>query len=112
MSFTVTAAEASKNFGAYQDGAVREPVIVTKSVRPRLQFLVRIVRDLIDQAARVNGKTRSDLMIEAARHAAENALLDQTFVRVDAETYAQFLSVLDRPPSGEGYERLMHAPKP
>ena len=70
------------------------------------------VRDLIDRAARVNGKTRSDFMIEAARQAAENALLDQTFVRVDAETYAQFLSVLDRPPSGDGYERLMSAPKP
>lgn len=70
------------------------------------------VRDLIDQAARVNGKTRSDFMIEAARQAAENALLDQTFVRVDAETYAQFLAVLDRSPSGEGYERLMRAPKP
>ncbi len=70
------------------------------------------VRDLIDRAARVNGKTRSDFMIEAARQAAENALLDQTFVRVDAETYTQFLSVLDRPPSGDGYERLMRAPKP
>jgi uncharacterized protein (DUF1778 family) len=70
------------------------------------------VRDLIDQAARASGKTRSDFMIEAARQAAENALLDRTFVRVDPETYAQFLSVLDRPPSGEGYERLMRARKP
>lgn len=70
------------------------------------------VRDLIDQAARASGKTRSDFMIDAARQAAENALLDRTFVRVDPETYAQFLSVLDQPPSGEGYERLMRAKKP
>jgi uncharacterized protein (DUF1778 family) len=70
------------------------------------------VRDLIDQAARVHGKTRSDFMIEAARQAAENALLDQTFVRVDAETYGQFLAVLDQSPSNEGYHRLMGAPKP
>lgn len=70
------------------------------------------VRDLIDRAARVRGKTRSDFMIEAARQAAENALLDQTLMRVDAKTYRQFVAVLDRPPSGPGYERLMRAPKP
>ena len=51
-------------------------------------------------------------MIDASRQAAENALMDQTFFPVDAQTYAQFLAVLDRPPAGEAYERLMRAPKP
>lgn len=35
MASTVAAAEVSKNFGAYQDAAVREPVIITKNGRPR-----------------------------------------------------------------------------
>jgi len=35
MASIVTAAEVSKNFGAYQDAAVREPVIITKNGRPR-----------------------------------------------------------------------------
>ncbi|WP_311273691.1 MULTISPECIES: type II toxin-antitoxin system Phd/YefM family antitoxin [unclassified Rhizobium] len=35
MFATVTAAAVSKNFGAYQDAAVREPVIITKNGRPR-----------------------------------------------------------------------------
>jgi len=35
MTATATAAEVSKNFGAYQDEAVREPVIITKNGRPR-----------------------------------------------------------------------------
>lgn len=35
MTSTVAAAEVSKNFGAYQDAAVREPVIITKNGRPR-----------------------------------------------------------------------------
>ena len=70
------------------------------------------VRDLIDQAARAFGKTRSDFMIDAARQAAEQALLDQTFVRVDARTYEHFLAVLDEPPASEGYDRLMNAPRP
>jgi len=35
MTAIVTAAQVSKNFGAYQDAAVREPVIITKNGRPR-----------------------------------------------------------------------------
>lgn len=35
MTAIVTAAAISKNFGAYQDAAVREPVIITKNGRPR-----------------------------------------------------------------------------
>ncbi|MFZ2634668.1 MAG: DUF1778 domain-containing protein [Desulfosalsimonadaceae bacterium] len=74
---------------------------------------VRIdTRDLIDRAAKAHGKSRSEFMIDAARRAAEDALLDQTLVRVDRETYDHFLKVLDQPPSGEGFDRLMKAPKP
>ena len=35
MTSIVSAAAVSKNFGAYQDAAVREPVIITKNGRPR-----------------------------------------------------------------------------
>lgn len=35
MTSIVTAAAVSKNFGTYQDAAVREPVIITKNGRPR-----------------------------------------------------------------------------
>ena len=70
------------------------------------------IRALIDRAAVAYGKTRSDFMIDAARRAAEDALLDQSLVRVDRKTYARFLSVLDQPPSGAGFERLMKAKKP
>lgn len=70
------------------------------------------VRRVIDRAASLRGKTRSDFMIDAAYRAAEETLLDQTLVRVDADSYQQYLDVLDQPPSGEGFERLMSAPKP
>lgn len=70
------------------------------------------LRGLIDRAARAQGKTRSDFMIDAARRAAEDALLDQTLVRVDDDSYRHFLAVLDQPPGGEGFARLMKAPKP
>jgi uncharacterized protein (DUF1778 family) len=70
------------------------------------------IRDLIDRAARAQGKTRSDFMIDAARRAAEESLIDQALIRVDSATYDLFLSVLDKPPGGQGFERLMAAKKP
>ncbi|TJW42779.1 MAG: type II toxin-antitoxin system Phd/YefM family antitoxin [Mesorhizobium sp.] len=39
MTTTVTAAAVSNNFGAYQDAAVRDPVIITKNGRPRTVLL-------------------------------------------------------------------------
>ena len=70
------------------------------------------VRTVIDRAAKIRGKTRSDFMIDAAYRAAEDALLDQALVNVDSASYAHYLAVLDQPPSGEGFARLMNAPKP
>ena len=81
----------------------------TRAVNLRMREDVRM---LIDRAASAHGKTRSDFMIDAARRAAEDALLDQALVRVDAESFAHYLAVLDEPPSGDGFLRLMHAAKP
>lgn len=71
------------------------------------------VRTLIDQAARAQSKSRSEFMIDAARRAAEDALLDRTLIQVDAETYDYFLKVLDAPAKpSKGLDRLMNAPRP
>jgi len=89
--------------------------IASKLVHPTCAVNLRVrddVRALIDRAAKSHGKSRSEFMIDAARRAAEDALLDQTLVRVDAATHAHFLEVLDQPPSGAGFERLMAATKP
>jgi len=70
------------------------------------------IRALIDRAAQSRGKTRSEFMIDSARRAAEDALLDEALVRVDEATYNHFLAVLDQPPGGAGFDRLMAANKP
>lgn len=70
------------------------------------------MRMLIDRAAKIRGKTRSDFMIDAAYRAAEDTLLDQAFVKVDAESYQHYLEILDRSPDSEGFARLMNAPRP
>jgi uncharacterized protein (DUF1778 family) len=55
-------------------------------------------RGLIDRAATITGKTRTDFVLEAARHAAEEALLDRTVFTVSPEAYASFVARLDEPP--------------
>lgn len=55
-------------------------------------------RSLFDLAAKAQGKTRTDFILEAARRAAEDALLDRVLVQVGSEAYAEFLARLDAPP--------------
>jgi uncharacterized protein (DUF1778 family) len=55
-------------------------------------------RGLIDRAAKSLGKTRTDFVLDAARRAAEEALLDRTVLTVSREAYAEFLARLDAPP--------------
>jgi uncharacterized protein (DUF1778 family) len=56
-------------------------------------------RALFDWAAKSQGKTRTDFILEAARRAAEEALLDRAVVQVSAKAYAAFVARLDAPPS-------------
>jgi len=64
-------------------------------------------RDLIDYAARLTGKNRSDFMLDAACDKAQAVLLDQVFFNLDAEKYRRFTKLLDAPPAGDaGLKRL------
>ncbi|MBT9611607.1 MAG: DUF1778 domain-containing protein [Aquabacterium sp.] len=70
-------------------------------------------RDLIDQAAALLGKNRSDFMLEAACSAAQAVVLDQVFFSLDAEKFQQFTAMLDAQPSpNPGLERLMAVAAP
>lgn len=56
-------------------------------------------RQLIDEAAAVLGKTRTEFMLESARRDAIDVLLDQRFFLLDEERYGAFARVLDEPPA-------------
>jgi len=56
------------------------------------------LRGLIDRAAKLSGKNRTDFVLEAARRAAEDALLDRAVLAVDRKTYSAFVARLDAPP--------------
>jgi uncharacterized protein (DUF1778 family) len=55
------------------------------------------LRDLIDSAAEVVGKTRTDFILESARKHAVDVLLDQRLFSLDTAQYEEFLRVLDEP---------------
>ena len=69
-------------------------------------------RNLIDRAARLLGKSRTDFLLESARRAAQDALLDQTLFKVSPSVYAQFVARLDAPPPNDRLRRTMTTPAP
>ena len=70
-------------------------------------------RDLIDHAATLLGKNRSDFMLEAACDKAQAVVLDQVFFNLNADKFQQFTAMLDAPPShNPGLERLMAVAAP
>jgi uncharacterized protein (DUF1778 family) len=70
-------------------------------------------RDLIDYAAQLLGKNRSDFMLEAACDKAQAVMIDQVFFGLDADKFQQFNQLLDAPPEhNPGLERLMAVEAP
>jgi len=85
--------------------------------RPRRETLnLRIPaaeRTLIDRAAQSAGKTRTDFILEAARRAAEDALLDRAVTAISPQAYAAFLARLDAPAQpNERLRKTMQTPQP
>ncbi|MFH1343207.1 MAG: DUF1778 domain-containing protein [Pseudomonadota bacterium] len=71
------------------------------------------LRGLIDRAAHLAGKNRTDFVLDAARRAAEDALLDRTLFSVSPKAYAEFLKRLDAPPKpNDRLRRTMQAKAP
>jgi uncharacterized protein (DUF1778 family) len=70
-------------------------------------------RGLIDRAAKTRGKNRTDFILDAARSAAEEALLDQVIIAVSRQAYAEFVRRLDMPPKpNERLRKTMRTPAP
>ncbi|HVW86690.1 MAG TPA: DUF1778 domain-containing protein [Bryobacteraceae bacterium] len=70
-------------------------------------------RVLIDRTAELEGKTPTDFVLDAARHAALDTLLDQRILTVNPQAYAEFLARLDAPPQhNERLQRSLQTPAP
>lgn len=91
--------------------------IQSTKTKPRREALnLRIPageRNLIDRAAQSAGKTRTDFILEAARRAAEDTLLDRAIFSVGADAYAEFVRRLESPAlPNERLRRTMKATRP
>ena len=92
-------------------------MISVNSDQPKRETLnIRIKpeeRGLIDRAAKARGKNRTEFVLEAARIAAEEAILDQAILSVTPEAYQAFLEQLDLPPKpNERLRKTMQASAP
>jgi uncharacterized protein (DUF1778 family) len=89
---------------AQPEGARREALNLR--IKPR-------VRELIDRAAQLAGKNRTDFVLDAARLAAEDTLLNRTMFTVSPKAYRQFLARLDAPPKpNRRLAKSMQTPAP
>lgn len=105
MSLQSATLGSGKHMCAAQPGTNKREALNLR-IKPKL-------RELIDQAANLAGKNRTDFVLDAARRAAEDTLLDRSVFTVDAKTYRQFLARLDAPPKpNKRLLKSMHSPTP
>jgi uncharacterized protein (DUF1778 family) len=70
-------------------------------------------RELIDRAARSQGKSRTDFMLEAACEKAQQVLLDQTTFQLEQRRFKKFLELIDRPAARNAkLAKLLASPSP
>jgi uncharacterized protein (DUF1778 family) len=56
-------------------------------------------KSLIDRAAQVLGRNRSDFMLDTACREAEGVLLDRRYFALPEEEFRRFTAMLDKPPA-------------
>lgn len=87
----------SDNQDAAALAVAERPVADTKgSINLRIETRTR---QLIDDAAAILGKTRTEFMVESARTLAIDVLLDQRLFVLDPDRYDAFMQALDNPPA-------------
>ena len=69
-------------------------------------------RDLIDRAAEVQNKSRSEFMLESAYRKAQDVILERSFFGLDEVKFQQFIELLDTPPKLNENLRVSLTTKP
>ena len=86
----------AKNVSTRKTRPAAKPAGKTRAaLNMRIQPDLRI---LIDRAAEVVGKNRTDFVLDAARQAAQTTLLDQVHLQLSPAAFKAFVQQLDAPP--------------
>ncbi|MCL1463250.1 DUF1778 domain-containing protein [Argonema galeatum] len=80
-------------YGSGSKGSVSQTRDVTINIRAKQNQ-----RDLIDRAAEIQGKSRSEFMLESAYQKAQDVILDRIFFGLDERKFKEFVALLDAPP--------------
>jgi uncharacterized protein (DUF1778 family) len=88
--------------------AVAEPSVASEG-KGTVNLRIDVnTRQLIDDAAALLGKTRTEFMVESARRQALDVLLDQRLFQLNPDYYDAFLNALDNsPPPGAKLRSLL-----
>jgi uncharacterized protein (DUF1778 family) len=82
-----------------QAGRCRRPLVHDDRGKGSINLRIGSeTRHLIDSAAGVLGKSRTEFMTESARQSAIDVLLDQPLFILDSADHEAFLQALDNPP--------------
>jgi|tagenome__1003787_1003787.scaffolds.fasta_scaffold17682374_1 uncharacterized protein (DUF1778 family) len=88
----------------HQRSSVREQINIRASAEQR---------ELIDRAAELLGRNRTDFMLESVLREAEHVLLEQRLFRLDASAFDSIADLLDNPPVPNAELRtLLNTPAP
>jgi uncharacterized protein (DUF1778 family) len=100
---TATSERTSANL---RETRSRSTATINLRIEPR-------TRDLIDAAADVVGKSRTEFMVDSARRDAIDVLLDQRLFVLDPDRFDAFAAALDNPPpAGPRLKALMRRRPP
>lgn len=70
-------------------------------------------RELIDAAAAMSGKSRTEFILESSTRSAEYVILDQTLFALGADGFSAFTDVLGNPnPPNEALKSLLREKSP
>lgn len=94
--------------------ASRQEAKKARDVRKPLNMRVRPdTRTLLDMAAELTGKNLTDFVLDAARQAAQSALLDRAAIPMENKAYESFIALLDAPPQpNERLRKSLQTPAP
>lgn len=85
--------EVAVMYGSESQESVSQTREVTINIRAK-----QSQRSLIDQAAKIQGKSRSEFMLETAYQKAQEVILSYCFFGLDQDKFQKFVALLDAPP--------------
>lgn len=93
QQFSLALTEVSFMCGSGSQELVSQNREVTINIRAK-----QSQRDFIDQAAKIQGKSRSEFMLETAYQKAQDVILSHCFFGLDEGKFQKFVALLDAPP--------------